>query len=339
MGFGEVEGSLKRRIWSVARVALGLALSVGLGWLAARGLDWSAVGASFRDLSLPMAALAVGVFMGASYLRAARWRMLFVEDEVSTNRLFVIQNVGIGLNNVTPIRVASEAAQVAILSLRDGVRPSVALATVGMERVLDLVVTTAIMAAAFFMIPEMRQFAPYVWVAVALVAVCVALVRLVAWSGSGAGWTRKLPSSLVSFGNAVRDLERERTRLAVSSAMSIAYWLLVGVTSWLLAEAIGLSISPVTATLVIMGTIFFATSIPAAPAAVGTFEFAVVYALGLFGVEREPAFGFAVIVHAALFLPPTIMAAVFLPREGIGSFDKLRSLMSEGATREKAGST
>lgn len=339
MGFGKGEGSLKRRAWSVARVALGLALSAGLGWLAARGLDWSAVGASFRDLSLPMAALAVVVFMGASYLRAARWRMLFVEDEVSTNRLFVIQNVGIGLNNVTPIRVASEAAQVAILSLRDGVRPSVALATVGMERVLDLVVTTAIMAAAFFMIPEMRQFAPYVWVAVALVAVCVALVRLVAWSGSGAGWTRKLPSSLVSFGNAVRDLERERTRLAVSSAMSVAYWLLVGATSWLLAEAIGLSISPVTATLVIMGTIFFATSIPAAPAAVGTFEFAVVYALGLFGVEREPAFGFAVIVHAALFLPPTIMAAVFLPREGIGSFDKLRSLMSEDATREKAGST
>ena len=310
---------------------------MGLGWLAARGLDWSDVGTAFRDVSLPTAALAMLVFIGASYLRAARWRALFVDGGVSTNRLFVIQNVGIGLNNVTPIRIASEAVQVAILSLRDGIRPSVALATVGMERVLDLVATTAIMAIAFFMIPEMRRFAPYMWTAVALVVACVALVRIVAWSGSGAGWTRKLPSAVVSFGNAVRDLERERMRLAVSSAMSVAYWLLVGATSWLLAEAIGLSISPVTATLVIMGTIFFATSIPAAPAAVGTFEFAVVYALGLFGVEREAAFGFAVIVHVALFLPPTIMAAVFLPREGIGSIRNLRSLMSESAKREKAG--
>ena len=327
---------MKRRAWSVARIALGLALSVGLGWLAARGLDWSAVFDSFREASPTLTVLAVAVFMAASYLRAIRWRVLFVDGGVSTNRLFVIQNVGIGLNNVTPIRIASEAVQVAILSLRDGIRPSVALATVGMERVLDLVATTAIMAGAFLTIPEMQQFTPYMWVAVALVVACVALVRLIAWSGSGVGWVRRLPF-LVAFADAVRDLERERTRLALAGALSVAYWLLVGLTSWLLAQAIGLSVTPVIATLVIMGTIFFATSIPAAPAAVGTFEFAVVYALGLFGVEREPAFGFAVIVHVALFLPPTIMAAAFLPREGIGSFGKLRAMMRESAAREKAG--
>ena len=34
---------------------------------------------------------------------------------------------------------------------------------------------------------------------------------------------------------------------------------------------------------------------------------------------------YALVMHALLFLPPTILAAVFLPREGIGSLRELRS--------------
>ena len=154
-----------------------------------------------------------------------------------------------------------------------------------------------------------------------------ALVRLLAWVGTGTAWFSRVPF-LESFSQAVRDLERERMRLAVSGAMSIAYWLLIGITAWILASSIQLSLTPITATIVIMGTIFFATAVPAAPSAIGTFEFAVVYVLGLFGVDRESSFGFAVIMHAVFFLPPTIIALVFLPREGIGSIGKLRSLMS-----------
>ena len=135
-------------------------------------------------------------------------------------------------------------------------------------------------------------------------------------------------SFLAEFLGAVKDLERERTRLAVSTGVTFVFWLLVGVTAWLIADSISLSITPIVATAVIMGTIYFATAVPAAPAAIGTFEFAVVYVLELFGVSREAGFGFAIITHAVFFLPPTIMAAVFLPREGIGSIGRLRSAFS-----------
>ena len=111
----------------------------------------------------------------------------------------------------------------------------------------------------------------------------------------------------------------------------MGYWVLVGVTAWVIAVAIDLSISLTTATLVILGTIFFATAVPAAPSAIGTFEFAVIYILELFGVEREAGFGFAVIAHAVFFLPPTIMAAIFLPREGILSAGRIRGLVGRRA--------
>ena len=324
------EHELRRRALTLVRIAVGIAASAGLGWLAARGLDWGLVAESFGGVSLPLVLLAVVVFMAASYLRAARWKVLFVDDDISTNRLFLIQNVGIGLNNVMPVRIASEVSQLAILSLKDGIRPSVALATLGMERVLDVVASTLILAIAFFMVPEMAEFAPYVWGALGLSIVCIALVRLLAWGNTGMPWIERVPG-LTAFTTAVRDLERHPLRLIVSLTMSIGYWLIVGLTAWILASAIDLAISPTTATLVIMGTIFFATAVPAAPAAIGTFEFAVVYVLEFFGVNRESGFGFAVITHVVFFLPPTLMAAVFLPREGLGSFSRLRSLMAARA--------
>ena len=318
---------MKRRAFVIGRIAAGIAISIGLGWLSTRGLDWSLVLEAFGDVSPTMITLAVGVFVVASYLRAVRWRALFVNGEVSTNRLFMVQNVGIGLNNLVPVRIASEAAQLAILSIKDRVRPSIALATLGMERVLDVVASALILAIAFLFIPEMEDYGIYVWGALAFAVVCIGLVRLLAWSGNGISWLRRLPF-LLSFAKAVRDLERERMRLAVSFTLSVIYWLLVGVTAWIISISFQLSITPVTATMVIMATIFFATAIPAAPSAIGTFEFAVVYMLALFGVSHEQAFGFAVITHAVFFLPPTLMAVLFLPREGIGSFDRLKSTLS-----------
>ena len=314
---------------------MGVAVSLALLWLAARGLEWDGVMGSLGAVSLPLVALALAVFIGATYLRAARWRVLFVNGEVSTNRLFVIQNIGIGLNNVVPVRVASEAAQLAILSLRDGVRASVSLATLGMERALDLVASSLIFAVALILVPEMERFSAFVWGALGLAALCAALALFLAWSGSGERWTRRLPF-FAPFAAAVSELMRRRTRMAAALAMSVLYWLLVGVTAWILASAMSLSISPTTATLVIMGTIFFATAIPAAPAAIGAFEFAVVYVLGAFGVESERAFAFALVTHAAFFLPPTLMAALLLPREGLGSFVKIRQLVAERAAREAA---
>ena len=315
---------------AAGKIALGLGGTGVFGWLAVRGLDWGDVADALEGVSPLLLLTALTVFMLASYLRAFRWKVLFVNESISTRRLFIIQNEGIGLNNVVPIRVASEAAQLAILSLRDGVKPSTALATLGMERVIDVVASTLILMVAFFMVPEMKNFTLYVWGAIGFTVVAVALVRFLAWGSDAVGFFKRV-RFLESFALAVRDLERERARLAISLTMSVGYWLMVGVTAWVVAVTMDLAISLTTATLVIMGTIFFATAIPAAPSAIGTFEFAVIYVLEFFGVDRESGFGFAIVTHAVFFLPPTIIAAIFLPREGIVSTNRIRALASRVA--------
>jgi hypothetical protein len=122
-------------------------------------------------------------------------------------------------------------------------------------------------------------------------------------------------------------------RLALSLALSAFYWLLAGIYR----SPVSLDISPMTATLVIMGTIFFAIAVPAAPSAIGTFEFAMMQVLEIFGTLREAGFGFAVIAQAVFFLPLTIMAAVFLPREGLTTAGRLRDIIVDRRTQNSAG--
>ena len=321
---------MKGTLLGAGKIAIGLAASGGLGWLAVHGLDWGQVRDSLQETSISLVVVAVAVFMAASFLRAYRWQILFVNEKISTLRLFLIQNEGIGLNNVVPVRVASEPTQLAILTLRDRINGATALATLGMERVIDVIASTLILGVAFFLVPEMSNFTLYLWGAIGFAVVAVALVRFLAWGSEALSFIRRF-SFLAAFATAVRDLERERFRLASSLLVSIVYWIMVGIITWIIAKAVGLSISPTTSTLVIMGAIFFATAIPSAPGAIGTFEFAIVYMLEFFDVAGESSFAFAVITHAVFFLPPTVIAAVFLPREGILSVQRIRGLVARGA--------
>ena len=228
---------MKSRLLSLSKIGVGIAASVGLGWLAARGLDWSLVRDSFANVSGSMLTLGVVVFVASTYLRAYRWQLLFVDETISTYRLFIIHNVGVGLNNVMPIRIASEAAQLAIVTLRDRLRPSDALATLGMERVIDVIASALIIAVAFFLIPEMNSFTLYAAGAVGFMIVSVRLVRLLAWGSTGVRAIRRI-LALAAFADAVRELEQHL------GCVSRFHWLSARSTGSGWASRPGLSLSP-----------------------------------------------------------------------------------------------
>ncbi|MCH9010531.1 MAG: flippase-like domain-containing protein [Chloroflexi bacterium] len=250
---------MRIRLGGIYRLIIGLGISGLMGWLVVRGFEWSRVGESFSDVSVPLVLLSVLVFMIAGYLRALRWRLLFVNDQIPVLRLFIVQNEGLGLNNVLPVRIASEAVQLAVLTMRDRIKPSTAIATLGMERVIDLVASTTILTIALFLVPQMSSFKNYVWAAIGLTVLSIAAVRFLAWGGGGLALFRRI-RFLTAFSESVRELERHKVRLAASLAITVVYWLLVGTTAWLIAIAVDLGISPFTATVIIVGTLVVAWS-------------------------------------------------------------------------------
>ncbi len=283
--------------------------------MAVRGIDWGLVLDQFQHFPVIWAFTSLLTVVVANILRAYRWKVLFIGEPVSLLRLFMVQNTGIGLNNVVPIRVISEAVQYALLTLRYKVNNGVALGTMGIERVLDMVITASLLMAGLILIPDIDQARPYVIGAFVFAILSVLAIPLfVKMAGMGFFGRIGLLSATIDYLSQLRQTKRA---LVQSFLLTLAHWLLLGLAVWVLAFGMDLAISPVVATLTILGTLYFTTSVPSLPAGLGTFEFAVVYVLKLFDVDHASAFSFAIVIHAVVFLPPIIVALALFSSFGL----------------------
>lgn len=309
---------LFKRVWnSYTRLGLGLLSGAALGWLAVRGIQWGAVGHHFSQLSLSYLVLALAVFLALRVLIAHRWQVLFVEHRQPLWRLFLVQNVGVGTNNVSPVRVLSEAIQWFLLTVRYKVRGGEALATLGMERVLDIVATLSLALLLILIVPisDRGDLWPYIVAGVVFLAGALFILSLVLWA-SVQSFLLRIPP-LGSFLRAAAQLARAKAPLTYSLLLTFVYWIGIGLCGWLVAYAMSLDISAAVVTLGLLGTLIFVTALPGMPAALGSFEFGVVYLLRLLGVQQEQAFSFALVLHGLLFIPPTVIAVLYYVATGI----------------------
>ena len=306
------------------RFIIGLAISLFLGWRAIDGMEWGLVADQFQEFPVVWAVASLAIVLLASFFRAYRWQVLFVGQKVPLARLFLVQNAGIGLNNLAPVRMVSEGAQFAILTLKYRVNGGVALGTLGVERILDMVVTATILMAGLTLLPTNGDFIPYVVGAFVFAIGSVLTIPFVIWL-SDKPFLKRFPL-LVSTVTFLLDLAKSRVTLAWAFLLTLAHWVLVGVSAWVLAHGMGMDITAFVATLAILGTLYFATAIPGLPAAAGTFEFAVVHVLKFFEVPQELALSYGLVIHAVIFLPPIVVAVFFFSSFG------LRTLMQSGRT-------
>ena len=297
-----------RKPW--IRVPLGIAFGLGAGYWAVRDLAWTSLGDQLKNLSAPYALGSLGIVTLSVVVRVYRWRLLFVGQKVPLLRLFLVQNTGIGLNSVVPGLFLGEAVQFVLLTLRCQVKKEVAVTTLGFQRLLDFVISVSLLAVGLMLLPRLQGFAPYVIVAGVVAVASILAVPAVIWLGARPGLVRA--SWLVSTANSVLALVRAKINVTVAFLLTLAYWLLVGLAAWVLAYGMGIQISLVVATLVIIATLTFATMIPALPGAVGTFELALYFLLRPFEVPQSTALGFAVVIHTMLFLPPILIGLLAL---------------------------
>jgi len=65
------------------------------------------------------------------------------------------------------------------------------------------------------------------------------------------------------------------------------------------------------------GLVNLATTIPSAPGYIGTFDLPGIALLTAYGVSKEIATGYTLVLHAALWLPITLLGAYCFTREGL----------------------
>ena len=94
---------------------------------------------------------------------------------------------------------------------------------------------------------------------------------------------------------------------------SVVIWLMETVKYWFVMHAFSFSVS----FLVLMlmnGLVNLATTLPSAPGYIGTFDTPGIETLVTFGVERNLAASYTFTLHAALWLPVTLLGAYYFWR-------------------------
>ncbi len=318
-----------RKYLLLAQILVGLGLSAVLIWLLFRGLDWESLIETLRAFPIYLFLLALGVFLVGIAARAMRWYILLPGEQLSFLRLFMIQNAGIGLNNLSPVRLVSEPVQLALVVRRGGVNTATALATLVVEHLMDVFAVAVILAISIIALPQLRGFSIQVGTVIILAFFTLVVLFAVAKGMDAVPGSSRLPFLRKALA-AVKALGSSPLRLFLSFMSTLTHWGLLSLSGWIIAQGLGIDIPVAAMIVLIMGSVFFVSIVPSAPGGIGTFHGAVVFTMARLGILSEPALVFGFIMHIILFIPSTLVAIIVLPREGIRLFGKFQDMAMNG---------
>jgi uncharacterized protein (TIRG00374 family) len=287
----------------------------GLAWRAAVGLfagtvlvgaflrlvDVDAVYRRLAHLRIGFALLCGVAFLGAYVVRAARWRWLLKPNEVGLGRTIAIYQIATFLNWLLPIR-GGELAKSLLLRRTDGIPVSRSLATVGMDKAMDLLPAVVLLGLVPFV--HLRLSKP-LWVLLlcALVVVTGAgvVLALAAWRRDRtlAGLTRviafllparvsdRVEPFIARFTDTLLGLIRQPRVLLIATGYTVVAVCLDALFCLLAFRAVGASVA---VPVVLYGYSFYnlAFILPTPPGQVGSNELVgLLIFSGMFGLGRS----------------------------------------------------
>jgi len=125
----------------------------------------------------------------------------------------------------------------------------------------------------------------------------------------------KVQEIVQRFLNGLESLRSPREAIMVL-VTSIVIWLLETGKYWFVMHAFDFKVS-FFALMLMNGLVNLATTIPSAPGYLGTFDATGIAVLTAYGVNQGTAAGYTLVLHAALWLPITLLGAYYMIREGI----------------------
>ncbi len=303
--------------------AVGLGSTAFFGWLAVRGTHPDEIWDAMRKANVSWLVPALAVLAVAVLLRAIRWRSLFPpETRPPLGPVTSAMLVGLAVNSLIPFR-AGEAARILALGRRAGTSRVEILATVALERVLDVFCLLVLLFVALPVLPDVT------WIGSAAVLAAVLAIGLAAAALTFAIWGDR-PLHLLArlFGRLpfVHEDEIERgghsltrglvglrnPRIAFAGfAWTTLGWIVTSVSFWIATLAFHFDL-PLDAGLLVLTAVGLSLVLPAAPGGLGVFEAAVVLALDAYDIPRAEALSYAFVLHAFNFFPYLVAGGIAL---------------------------
>jgi glycosyltransferase 2 family protein len=273
--------------------------------------------------------------------QALRWKFLLLPfGEVRLTRAIRAVYAGLFANLIFPLR-PGEFLRSYLLANSASMKLGRVLGSVGVERLIDLVIATASLAIVSLFVELPRRFKRIAdtlgIVTLVLLAIVVILILYleIRWgneplpeSAPRGFWGRIMGALAVlhAIGTAPSFYS------AVFASVLIPLFQILGL--WAMMWSYGLKLSFLVAAVVVL-VINLGVSLPNAPANVGAYQFFCVLGLSVFQVEKTRATGFSIFAFLALTFPFVFLGFAALLRSGLSLHsmkEQVAGIQSQGRT-------
>lgn len=317
---------LKRwKIW------VGAVVSAFFLIIALRGLDLQQVWIDIQTAQYWWIVPGVVAYSIGVWARAWRWHYLLRPlKPIPVGKMWPIVVIGYMGNNVYPFR-AGEVIRAYILKKKEGVSISASIATILVERIFDGLVMLLFVFVALPIVPGLPNWLQQIVILASLAffgALITFLViasqprlsrRLYSWAIARFLPGKFQPQALSLAGRFMEGLSSLASLrdILMVFVTSVVVWLLETVKYWFVMHAFNFTVS-FFALMLMNGVVNLATTLPSAPGYIGTFDGPGIEVLKVFGVAPSVAAAYTLVLHAALWLPITLLGFYYMLQESLG---------------------
>ncbi len=316
---------------------MGVIFSLGFLVLALRDVDLAQTANALRRVNLPIFGAAAASYVLSTAAKAIRWQLLLAARKApSFGRAFSVLSVGLMVNAFLPARLG-EVTRAYLMGESEADSKVYVLGTVAVEKVTDLLFLLLALVALLshtcpggrcqgMTLPEWLT-GPARGTAWAL-AVLVPCLVLLAWQREFVlrmleRISRFVPSAWrewlvrqAHYGLTSLDVVRRPRLLIALFGWSLIVWMLNALTNTLVFLALELVV-PVWASLLVLVVLHIGTAVPSSPGRIGVFQYLVILTLSIFGVDKNVALGYSVVLYLATYIPMVLVGCYCLWREKI----------------------
>jgi uncharacterized protein (TIRG00374 family) len=319
------------RAKQTVRVVIGVLVSLFFLFLIFREVDLQRVIEAFQAANYWWFVPATIVLFASHWLRALRHRYLLDSvRRIRTGQLFNALLVGYMANTILPAHLG-ELLRAYIVGKKGSLPGSLALATIAVERAIDVFALIFIMGITFVLFPfpvwvrtsGYLMFGFAVMFMILLIGLRIQEERVTNWMVRllrplPARLTDKVVGLLRGFVSGIVPL-RQKSAYVIVTILSLLIWAgygLVFVFGFWSFDFVSTYSLPWTAALVTLVITTIAVVVPSSPGYVGTYHWLCMKSLELFGVPGSVSLSFAVTVHAVSIFPVAIVGFLLAWKEG-----------------------
>jgi len=329
---------------NVLKIIASIAISVVAGYMAFRNVQLQDVITGMRQADSISVAIVLLLIFGAQLLRSSRWGLLLEPLEYLSQRLLLpITSIGFLFVWVLPARLG-EVARPYLLQQNSKVGLSPAMGSVVLERLID---STFLVVLLTICLPALRlpglilsAFKGFVFILLAAVLL-VLLGSLPAFRERlfqviskvlPASWSEFLTRVADTFYSGMQAVMSLKRLLAILALTSVIWGAALG-AFLVLFKSMDLHLGLLAGTTVLVLTCL-GIALPAAPGFIGNYHYACIVAMGLFGVAKDTALAYAILIHFLTVVVLVAMGLFFINVSKLKVSFSLRSAIDSGQQSE-----